>query len=156
MLLTLDNICKSFGDTVAVDRLSLQVPEGVIYGIVGPNGAGKTTTIRMIMNITIPDAGRVLIDGQPATSDFRNRVGYLPEERGLYKKMAVTEVLVYVAQLKGCSAQSQIVGEALLGFVLVVAAFAGMVWLTSKVFRIGILMYGKQPTLPEIIKWLKY
>ena len=106
MLLTLDNICKSFGDTVAVNNLSLQVPEGVIYGIIGPNGAGKTTTIRMIMNITIPDAGRVLIDGQPATPDFRNRVGYLPEERGLYKKMTVTEVLVYMAQLKGCSAQA--------------------------------------------------
>ncbi len=106
MLLTLDNICKSFGDTVAVNNLSLQVPEGVIYGIIGPNGAGKTTTIRMIMNITIPDAGRVLIDGQPATPDFRNRVGYLPEERGLYKKMAVTEVLVYMARLKGCSAQA--------------------------------------------------
>ena len=106
MLLTLDNICKSFGDTVAVDNLSLQVPEGVIYGIIGPNGAGKTTTIRMIMNITIPDAGRVLIDGQTATPDFRNRVGYLPEERGLYKKMTVTEVLVYMAQLKGCSARA--------------------------------------------------
>jgi len=105
MLLTLDNICKSFGDTVAVDRLSLHVPEGAIYGIIGPNGAGKTTTIRMIMNITVPDSGRVLIDGRPAGRDFKNRVGYLPEERGLYKTMTATEVLVYMAQLKGCAAR---------------------------------------------------
>lgn len=104
MLLKLDDICKSFGDTVAVDKLTLEVPEGVIYGIIGPNGAGKTTTIRMVMNINVPDSGRVLIDGQPVGRDFCNRVGYLPEERGLYKKMTVLEIIRYLAQLKGCAA----------------------------------------------------
>ena len=101
MLLELKNVRKAYGDKVAVDNLSLDVPKGVIYGIIGPNGAGKTTTIRMIMNITVPDSGEVLLDGQRVTSDFRNRVGYLPEERGLYKKMTLEEVIVYMGELKG-------------------------------------------------------
>ncbi len=105
MHLRLDNIRKEFGDKVAVDNLSLEVPEGAIYGIIGPNGAGKTTTIRMIMNITIPDSGQVLVDDHPADSNFKNRVGYLPEERGLYKKMTVTEVMLYMAELKGYPAR---------------------------------------------------
>jgi ABC-2 type transport system ATP-binding protein len=105
MQLRLDNIRKEFDGTVAVDNLSLEVPEGVIYGIIGPNGAGKTTTIRMIMNITVPDSGRVLVDGHPADRDFKNRVGYLPEERGLYKDMKVTEIMLYMAELKGRSAR---------------------------------------------------
>ncbi len=104
MKLELHQVSKSFGDKVAVDRLSLEAPEGRIYGIIGPNGAGKTTTIRMIMNITIPDSGEILIDGKPRAKDFLNRVGYLPEERGLYKKMQVAEVMLYLAQLKGRSA----------------------------------------------------
>jgi ABC-2 type transport system ATP-binding protein len=103
MDLTLDRICKSFEKKVAVDELSLDVPEGCIYGIIGPNGAGKTTTIRMTMNITMPDSGEILIDGQPRPKDFNNRVGYLPEERGLYKGMKVIEVMTYMAMLKGCS-----------------------------------------------------
>ncbi len=101
--LRLDNIRKEYDGKVAVDNLSLEVPEGVIYGIIGPNGAGKTTTIRMIMNITVPDSGQVLVDGHRADKNFKNRVGYLPEERGLYKKMTVTEVMVYMAELKGQS-----------------------------------------------------
>ncbi|MCK4632458.1 MAG: ATP-binding cassette domain-containing protein [candidate division Zixibacteria bacterium] len=100
-MLELKNVRKAYGDKVAVDNLSLDVPKGVIYGIIGPNGAGKTTTIRMIMNITVPDSGEVLLDGQRVTSDFRNRVGYLPEERGLYKKMTLEEVIVYMGELKG-------------------------------------------------------
>lgn len=104
MRLELQQISKSYGDKTAVDRLSLQTPEGKIYGVIGPNGAGKTTTIRMIMNITIPDSGEILIDGAPRPGDFLNRVGYLPEERGLYKKMRVDEIMLYLAQLKGCSA----------------------------------------------------
>ena len=106
MLLNLNNICKTYDAKVAVDNLSLEVPEGVLYGIIGPNGAGKTTTIRMIMNITIPDSGEVLVDGRLPNKDFRNQVGYLPEERGLYRKMTVIEVMTYMAQLKGCSANS--------------------------------------------------
>ncbi len=105
MQLKLDNIRKEFDGKVAVDNLSLEVPKGAIYGMIGPNGAGKTTTIRMIMNITIPDSGRVLVDGKPADAGFKNRVGYLPEERGLYKKMKVEEIMLYMAELKGCSAR---------------------------------------------------
>ncbi|MDH3892072.1 MAG: ATP-binding cassette domain-containing protein [candidate division Zixibacteria bacterium] len=101
MQLKLENISKSYGDTIAVDKLTLEVPRGVIYGIIGPNGAGKTTTIRMVMNITVPDSGSVLVDGEPVGHDFTNRVGYLPEERGLYKKMTVLEIIRYLAQLKG-------------------------------------------------------
>ncbi len=100
MKLKLDKIRKEFEDKVAVNELSLEVPNGVIYGIIGPNGAGKTTTIRMIMNITIPDSGAVLWDGKPVDQSFVNRVGYLPEERGLYKKMTVEEVIIYMSRLK--------------------------------------------------------
>ncbi|MEA2031136.1 MAG: ATP-binding cassette domain-containing protein [candidate division Zixibacteria bacterium] len=105
MRLQLESIRKSFGSKVAVDNLSLDVPEGVIYGIIGPNGAGKTTTIRMIMNITIPDSGQILIDGIAPGKDFKNRVGYLPEERGLYKNMTLIEVVRYMAELKGKSSR---------------------------------------------------
>lgn len=100
MNLELNKIRKAFGDKVAVDDLSLSVPAGVIFGIIGPNGAGKTTTIRMLMNITIPDSGQILVDGKPADGSMRDRVGYLPEERGLYKQMTVEEVLTYMADLK--------------------------------------------------------
>lgn len=103
MFLKLENVRKVFNGTVAVNNLLMEVPEGVICGIIGPNGAGKTTTIRMIMNITVPDSGQVLIDGHKADASFRNRVGYLPEERGLYKKMTLEEVMVYMAALKGYS-----------------------------------------------------
>ncbi len=101
MFLRLDRIRKEYDGKVAVDDLSLEVPRGVIYGIIGPNGAGKTTTIRMIMNITIPDSGSITMDGAPTGTAFRNNVGYLPEERGLYKKMTLKEIMVYLAELKG-------------------------------------------------------
>ncbi|MFH1686691.1 MAG: ATP-binding cassette domain-containing protein [bacterium] len=106
MRLLLDNVCKAYDGKIAVEGLNLEVPEGRIYGIIGPNGAGKTTTIRMIMNITMPDSGRITIDGKERTADFVNRVGYLPEERGLYKKMTVSEILVYLGQLKDCSSDN--------------------------------------------------
>jgi len=102
-MLRLENVHKTFDGKVAVDNLSMQVPQGVLYGIIGPNGAGKTTTIRMIMNITAPDHGRVLLNDRPVGADFTDRVGYLPEERGLYKKMTVLDVMVFLAQLKGRS-----------------------------------------------------
>lgn len=101
MYLRLENITKHYDSKAAVENLSLEVPRGVIYGMIGPNGAGKTTTIRMIMDIIAPDAGRILFDGHEVDRSFRNRVGYLPEERGLYKKMTLKEVITYLAELKG-------------------------------------------------------
>jgi len=98
--LTLDHVSKSFGDFVAVRDLSLQVRRGRIFGLIGPNGAGKTTTIRMIVNITVPDSGRVELFGQPMSTALQDRIGYLPEERGLYKRMKVGEQLRFFAELK--------------------------------------------------------
>jgi ABC-2 type transport system ATP-binding protein len=96
----LDHITKSFGEFTAVNDLSLEVHAGRIYGLIGPNGAGKTTTIRMIVNITAPDAGRVTLFGQQITPQLQDRIGYLPEERGLYKKMKVGDQLRFFAELK--------------------------------------------------------
>jgi ABC-2 type transport system ATP-binding protein len=96
----LDRITKSFGEFTAVNDLSLEVHAGRIYGLIGPNGAGKTTTIRMIVNITAPDAGRVELFGQQITPQLQDRIGYLPEERGLYKKMKVGDQLRFFAALK--------------------------------------------------------
>ena len=98
--LELRGITKRYGDKAAVDGLDLVVPQGRISGIIGPNGAGKTTTIRMIMNIIAPDSGQILFDNMPTTDAFKNSVGYLPEERGLYKKMTLEEVILYLGQLK--------------------------------------------------------
>lgn len=96
----LDHVRKSFGDFTAVKDLSLVVRAGRIFGLLGPNGAGKTTTIRMIVNITAPDSGRIDIFGQRLTPTLQDRIGYLPEERGLYKKMRVGEQLKFFAELK--------------------------------------------------------
>lgn len=101
----LDNVTKSFGEFKAVDELSLQVRAGRIFGLIGPNGAGKTTTLRMIVNITAPDSGRITLFGQQITPELQDRIGYLPEERGLYKKMKVGEQLRFFAQLKSLSAR---------------------------------------------------
>ncbi|MCK5793619.1 MAG: ATP-binding cassette domain-containing protein [Anaerolineales bacterium] len=98
--ITLDHITKSFNDFTAVDDLSLKVPAGSIYGFIGPNGSGKTTTIRMIMNIFHPDSGSIQIFGEPRTETHTDRIGYLPEERGLYKKMKVRELLRFYSELK--------------------------------------------------------
>jgi len=98
--LTLVQVNKSFGDFKAVSDLSLQVKRGRIFGLIGPNGAGKTTTIRMIVNITVPDSGRVELFGQPMSTALMDRIGYLPEERGLYKNMKVGEQLRFFAELK--------------------------------------------------------
>ena len=96
----LDRVRKSFGDFTAVKDLSLVVRAGRIFGLLGPNGAGKTTTIRMIVNITAPDSGSIDIFGQRLTPTLQDRIGYLPEERGLYKKMKVGEQLKFFAELK--------------------------------------------------------
>jgi ABC-2 type transport system ATP-binding protein len=95
------DVTKRFGAVVAVDRLSLDVPAGSIYGFIGPNGSGKTTTIRMILNILLPDEGEIEVLGSRETRAARDRVGYLPEERGLYKKMQVRRLLRYYGRLKG-------------------------------------------------------
>ncbi len=98
------NVVKRYEEHVAVRDLSLQVPRGSVYGLLGPNGAGKTTTIRMILDIIAPDSGTITLFGQPnTTAGILDRVGYLPEERGLYKKMQVRRVLLFLAELKGMS-----------------------------------------------------
>lgn len=97
---SLRNVCKRFGKTVAVHDINLEVPEGSLTGFIGPNGAGKSTTIRMIMSIIHPDEGSVTVLGTNAL-EAKNRIGYLPEERGLYRRMKVTEFLKFMATLKG-------------------------------------------------------
>jgi ABC-2 type transport system ATP-binding protein len=100
-ILDVRNITKKFGDFIAVDRVSFSVEPGRIFGILGPNGAGKTTSIRMMNYITIPDEGSITIKGIPVGRETQPLIGYMPEERGLYKKMKVGEHLIYLAQLKG-------------------------------------------------------
>lgn len=101
--LTLDGVTKRFGKVTAVDDVSLAIPEGSIYGFLGQNGAGKTTTIRMIMSILYPDEGTIRVLGQTA-EEIKDRLGYLPEEKGLYKKMTAAEILTYFGRLKGLGA----------------------------------------------------
>ena len=98
------NVCKHFGEKVALDHVSLDIPEGGIFGLLGPNGAGKTTLIRIINRITIPNDGEILFCGRPITREDVARIGYMPEERGLYRKMKVGDQAMYLAQLKGMSA----------------------------------------------------
>jgi len=98
--LILDHVTKSFGEFTAVSDLSLQVRPGRVFGLIGPNGAGKTTTIRMIVNITVPDSGTIELFGQGMNTALQDRIGYLPEERGLYKRMKVGEQLRFFAELK--------------------------------------------------------
>jgi ABC-2 type transport system ATP-binding protein len=98
--LILEHVSKSFGDFRAVSDLSLAVRPGRVFGLIGPNGAGKTTTIRMIVNITVPDSGRIELFGQSMSTSMQDRIGYLPEERGLYRKMKVGEQLKFFAELK--------------------------------------------------------
>ena len=97
------DVCKNFGEKVALDHVSLDIPKGQIFGLLGPNGAGKTTMIRIINRITIPNSGEVLFDGRPITQKDVEKIGYLPEERGLYRKMEVGDQAMYLAQLKGMS-----------------------------------------------------
>ena len=99
-------VCKSFGEKVALDHVSVSIPEGGIFGLLGPNGAGKTTLIRIINRITIPNGGDVLFKGAPITQADVEKIGYMPEERGLYRKMKVGDQALYLAQLKGMSASA--------------------------------------------------
>ena len=102
-MLQCNSITKRFGEYTALDDLTLEIPKGVIFGLLGPNGAGKTTLIRIINRITIPTSGEVLYDGKPVDDSFVRSIGYLPEERGLYKKMKVGEQALYFAKLRGMS-----------------------------------------------------
>ena len=99
-----NQVCKNFGEKVALDHVSLDIPEGQIFGLLGPNGAGKTTLISIINRITIPSGGEILFDGRPITQEDVARIGYMPEERGLYRKMKVGDQAMYLARLKGMSA----------------------------------------------------
>jgi ABC-2 type transport system ATP-binding protein len=100
------NVIKTFGRTVAVGNLDLAIPQGEIYGFIGPNGAGKTTTIRLIMSILFPDSGSLSVLGFPSALEAKDRIGYLPEERGVYRKMRVGDFLSYMARLKGMGSSS--------------------------------------------------
>ena len=100
-ILEIEHVSKRYGEVTAVDDLSFAVPRGSVFGLLGPNGAGKSTTIRMIMRIIMADEGSIRLDGLPVDDDRRRLIGYLPEERGLYKKMKVAEHLVYLGTIRG-------------------------------------------------------
>ena len=102
-LLIAREVTKRFAGHLALDRVSVTVPQGTIFGLLGPNGAGKTTLIRIINQITAPDSGQILLNGRPLVADDVYHIGYLPEERGLYKKMKVGEQAIYLSRLKGLS-----------------------------------------------------
>ena len=104
-IIEIKNVTKTFGEKVALDNVSLSIPEGRIFGLLGPNGAGKTTLIRIINRITIPTGGEVLFQGRAITQNDVEKIGYMPEERGLYRKMKVGDQAMYLAQLKGMSTQ---------------------------------------------------
>ena len=104
-IIEVKNVSKSFGPKLALDNVSLEIPEGKIFGLLGPNGAGKSTLIRIINRITIASAGVVYFQGHPITEEDVARIGYLPEERGLYRKMKVGDQAMYLAQLKGMSSR---------------------------------------------------
>lgn len=102
-VLTVDNVCKNYGSFTALNNVSITVPKGSVFGLLGPNGAGKTSLIRIINQITLPDSGTVYLDGEILQPNHIQHIGYLPEERGLYKSMKVGEQALYLAQLKGMS-----------------------------------------------------
>lgn len=102
-ILEVQNVVKKYGEKVALNNVSLNIPQGSIFGLLGPNGAGKTSLIRIINQITFPDSGQILLDGEKLSSQHIKHIGYMPEERGLYKSMKVGEQALYLAQLKGLS-----------------------------------------------------
>lgn len=99
--IVIEGVRKTFGSKVAVDRMDLRIPSGTLCGFIGPNGAGKTTTMRMVMSIIMPDEGRISVLGKKSAIESKDRIGYLPEERGLYRKMKVKDFLDYMGRLKG-------------------------------------------------------
>jgi ABC-2 type transport system ATP-binding protein len=100
-ILEVENISKSFNNVQAVDNVSFKIQPGQIHGLLGPNGAGKTTTIRMIMNILVPDSGHISLFGQPMSDELKSKIGYLPEERGMYQKMKVKDIILFMSELHG-------------------------------------------------------
>ncbi len=102
-LLEINNVVKRYGDFTALNNVSMHIPKGSVFGLLGPNGAGKTSLIRIVNQITMPDSGSILLDGEPLAPHHVEYIGYLPEERGLYKSMKVGEQALYLAQLKGLS-----------------------------------------------------
>lgn len=102
-LLVAENVSKKFGDFTALDKISLEIPQKSIFGLLGPNGAGKTTFLRIVNQITMPDKGKIYLEGKPLKASDIRKIGYLPEERGLYKSMKVGEQALYLARLKGLS-----------------------------------------------------
>ncbi len=102
-LLEINNVVKKYGDFTALNDVSIHIPKGSVFGLLGPNGAGKTSLIRIVNQITMPDSGSIILDGEPLAPHHTAQIGYLPEERGLYKSMKVGEQALYLAQLKGLS-----------------------------------------------------
>jgi len=147
--LRLTGIRKRFGSTTAVESLDLEVPSGALYGVIGPNGAGKTTTIRMIMSILFPDAGELSVLGHASALEAKDRIGYLPEERGVYRRMPVGAFLTLTSTAPPPAWQVWL--TILIGIGSVTAA----IWFAAKVFRIGLLMYGKPPDLATLIRWAR-
>jgi ABC-type uncharacterized transport system ATPase subunit len=157
-----------------VDRLSLSVPQGSIYGILGANGAGKSTTLRMVMNIIARDSGSIRVLGVDPAVDrtVLRRVGYLPEERGLYKKMTVRDVIVFFGELRGMPesvARQKGLGwlekmgllqpvprvEIAVSLALMLCGIAIVAWIAGKIYRVGILSTGKRPSLSELARWVR-
>ena len=107
-MIKVEGVSKRFGEFTALNDITMEVPPGQVFGLLGPNGAGKTTLIRIITRITGPDEGRVLMDGRPMTPEDVALMGYLPEERGLYRKESVLDVMTYFGQLKGLSREASV------------------------------------------------
>jgi len=140
------NVVKQYANHRALNSVSISVPRGKIFGLLGPNGAGKTTLIRIINRITAPDSGSVLIEGRPSQPDDIYRIGYLPEERGLYKKMKVGEQAIYLAQLKGLSAS-----EAKIRLTVWFEKFGIMQWWGKKVEELSKGMQQKVQFIVTVI-----
>src|SRR6201996_4340899 len=104
LTIELSRVRKSYGEFVAVDDISFTIPQGTVFGLLGPNGAGKTSTIRMMIGITAPDSGVINVFGKPFERKSLEKIGYLPEERGLYKKMKILDQLIFLGELHGMSA----------------------------------------------------
>ena len=145
-ILRLDKVTKRYKDFVAVDEVSFQVEPGTIFGMLGPNGAGKTSTIRIITTITGPDSGHVYFNDQLLNKSHPPQMGYLPEERGLYKKMKVGDHLIYLAQLKGLSAQ-----EAAKKCKIMLDRFEALDWWNKKVEELSKGMQQKIQFIATIV-----
>ncbi|MCQ2177379.1 MAG: ATP-binding cassette domain-containing protein [Bacteroidales bacterium] len=145
-IITCNGVCKNFGPKIALDNVSLDIPQGKIYGLLGPNGAGKTTLIRIINRITIPNSGEVLFNGKPISQRDVEKIGYMPEERGLYRKMKVGDQAMYLAQLKGMSS-SQALSELKMWFV----RFGIQDWWNKKVEELSKGMAQKVQFITTIV-----